>query len=192
MGTDYLQLLDRRTAEIIMRADEADLASVVDLNTTVYRPSVWKHYWDESKQALVEFNFAATAVERLAILTETGSTLEKIKEELLSKLCISYWQHLDYWGCSSEAFRGDPPGAITWEEFTAPMYNAAGKPQPEPLGSSGCYLLTSDNVDSILKSLDSHRQELQIMGDAQIERLRGWQAFCRKHAGFCILYQIDF
>ena len=192
MGTDYLQLFDRRAAEIIMQADESDLASVVDLRTKVDRPSVWKHYWDESKQTLVEFNFTTTSVERLKILVETESTIEKIKEELLDELCVSYWQHVDYWGCMAEVFRGgEPPRAITWEEFTAPVYSADRSKQ-EPAGSSGCYLLTGENVDSILQSLELHRHELQIMGDAQIERLRSWQAFCRKGTDFCILYQIDF
>jgi hypothetical protein len=141
----------------------------------------------------VDFKSSVTAAERLKALVETGSTLEELKEELLHELCVGDWQYVDYWGCMMEVFRGgEPPGAITWEEFAAPIYSARGKPQPEPNGSSGCYLLTFDNVDAILQSLELHRYELQIMGDAQIERLRSWRAFCRKDTEFCILYQIDF
>lgn len=192
MGTDYLQLLDRRTAEIIIRGEGSDLAALVDLRTTAYIPPVWKQYWDADQQRLTNFDSLVTAAERFKVLIETGSTIEEIKEELLHELCVSHWLYIDYWGCSSEVFNGSPPGAITWEEFAAPIYSAASQPKQEAVGSSGCYLLTHENIDSILKSLEFHRHELEIMDGPKIDRLRSWQNLCRKHPGFSILYQIDF
>lgn len=191
MGTDYLQLLDRRTAEIIIHGEGNDLAAVVDLRTAMNMKPIWKQYWDDHKKGFIDFDSGITAAERFKILIETGSTIEEIKEELLRELCISHWLYVDYWGCYAEVFGADPPGAITWEEFIAPMYRTAGSKQEE-YGVSGCYLLTHDNVDSILKSLECHRHELQIMDQSKVDRLRYWQNFCRKHAGSSILYQIDF
>jgi hypothetical protein len=100
--------------------------------------------------------------------------------------------YVDYWGCYAEVFAGgDPSGAVTWEAFTDPMHGPESSSK-EPAGASGCYLLTDENVDSIICSLEAHRSEVKIMNDEQIAQLKAWRDFCRKFPGFCVLYQIDF
>jgi hypothetical protein len=190
MGTDYLQLLDRRTAEVIIGGNEADLAALVDLRTTPDGPPVWQSHWDDEKQALADFDLGCTTAQRIRTLIEGGSTLPDIKEELLQCLCVGgALLYLDYWGCFAEVFSAQtPPAAITWEEFTAPLRdNGVQKDE-----FSGCYLLTSENVASIVRSLDAHRHELKIMKESHTDHLRSWQAFCLKRRDFCVLYQIDF
>jgi hypothetical protein len=46
MGTDFLELLDRRTAEVIIHGDESDLISLVEVRTTRNGSPVWRNYWD--------------------------------------------------------------------------------------------------------------------------------------------------
>jgi hypothetical protein len=194
MGTDYLQLMDRRTAEVIIEATAADLAAIVDLKTAGAGPLVWRNYWDAQNEAFVDFVNVATAAARLATILRCGSSLNEIKQDLIRELCIGRaLLHLDYWGCWAEVFSvQDPPGALTWENFTAPIRGATERPTGESTESSGCYVLTNHNVASILSSLEAHRSEMEIMNDAQIERLRAWLALCSKHQEFSILYQIDF
>ena len=194
MGTDFLQLLDRRTAEIVIAGTESDLAALVDLKTTSGGPPVWRSYWSAPEEQFIDFDSATTAAERLEKILKCGSTVAEIKQSLIRDLCVSRaWLHLDYWGCWAEVFSlQDPPGALTWENFTASLDAAAGRQTDESTESSGCYLLTRDNVDSILSSLETHALELEIMHELQVERLRGWQALCCKHQEFCMLYQKDF
>jgi hypothetical protein len=191
VGTDFLHLLDRRRAEIIIHANESELASLVDVATGLMRPHVWANYWDAKKEKSVDFFPTILSAERLRVLLGNGETIEVIKEELLRELCTGGWLYVDYWGCYAEVFAGgDPPGAVTWEAFTKAMHpeNTSAKPD----GASGCYLLTNDNVDSILRSLEEHRAEVKIMNESQIAQLKAWRDFCRKFTGFCVLYQIDF
>ena len=191
MGTDYLHLLDRRRAEIIIHATESELAALVDATTGITRPHVWQEYWDSNKEASVKFLPHTSATDRLRVMIAEGKAIEAIKDELLRELCIGGWLYLDYWGCYAEVFECvDPPGAITWEAFTEPM--RAPEKSREPGGAQGTYLLTNDNVDSIIRSLDKHRSEVEIMNDEDIARLKSWRDFCRKFSGFCVLYQIDF
>ena len=188
MGTDYLTLFDRRTAEIIMATDESGLATLVDLRTRSESPLVWGCYWNDDEEALTAFSTRTPASERLKKLLET-TTLNEIKRELVTSLCQSNaLLHLDYWGCWAEVFPPTgPPAALPIETFLAPISQEANEQEP-----SGAYLLTLDNVDSILLSLNGHRDELQIMGDSEIARLRDWGGLCKEYEGYSILYQIDF
>jgi hypothetical protein len=192
MGTDYLQLLDRRTAKLIIGADESELISLIEMRTTSGGPPVWKSYWDSKLEKAVDFERTTSAAQRLEKI-RNGSTLEDIKERLLYEISVSHnFLYLDYWGCWVEAFPIEgPPGAITWEDFTAPM-RSAPKAKKEEWDTSGCYLLTDENVSAILRSLEVHRHELTNMREPEIDQLRRWQAFCRKHPEISILYQIDF
>jgi hypothetical protein len=190
VGTDYLELLDRRTAEVVIRADESDLISLVESRTTSDGIPVWKSYWNAERESSVDFERATKAAERLKTQLHHGRTLEEIKDELLWEICIGgRFLYLDYWGCWVEAFPVEgPPGAVPWDEFTVPI-RAVAETNKE---ASGGYLLTDANAGAIIRSLTVHRNELTIMGDPEIDQLRRWRAFCLKHPGFCILYQIDF
>jgi hypothetical protein len=141
----------------------------------------------------VDFQPRAKIADRLKAHIQNGIALEAIKEELLHQMCLSNnWLHIDYWGCWVEAFPVEgPPGAISWEDFTASIRKLPAKPAEES-ETSGRYLLTADNVSSMLRSLEAHKHELTIMSQPEIDHLQRWQAFCRKHPSFCVVYQIDF
>jgi hypothetical protein len=193
MGTDYLQLLDRHTAEIIMSADDSALAALVDLRTGIEGPPVWQNYWDAKQAKSSGFEIVTRAAQRLQTILDCGSTIEEIKDQLLNDLCIGgAWLYLDYWGCWAEAFSGEVPhGAIAWEDFTRPIRPNEGTAVEYRGDNSGCYLLTPENTDSILKSLEVHREDWRIMNDSDFVRLRAWKNFCHANPGICILYQID-
>jgi hypothetical protein len=189
MGTDFLQLFDKRTAQLVIEGNESDLVTLVDFRTRREGASIWQSYWSGGEERIIDFEPRTPNSARLGIQLAHGTTLEEIKEDLLRRLCtMQAMFYLDYWGCSAEVFITGPPGAQTWEQFVAPIR----KSHVEPNGSSGCYLLTQENVDAILRGLRSHQDELQIMTLADIERLASWQQFCAKDPGFCILYQMDF
>jgi hypothetical protein len=116
VGTHYLHLLDRRRAEIIIHANESELATLVDMTTWLGRPHLWQKYWDAKKEDFVDFEPTTPTTERLRIKLREGTSIERIKEELLGELCIGGWLYVDYWGCYAEVFAGgDPSGAVTWE-----------------------------------------------------------------------------
>jgi len=192
MGTDYLQLLDRRTAEVILDATESDLAALVDLRSKTSESPVWKSYWDDKQGEFVDFNFATKAADRLRIILATRSSLKEVKEQLLDAFCIGEsWLYLDYWGCWAEVFSGEvPAGAISWEDFTKPLFSNDTETKQDR-GYPGCYLLAPQNVESIRSSLETHRGEWRIMNDSDLDHLRGWQSFCKDNAGYCVSYQID-
>lgn len=189
MGTDFLQLFDERTAHFVIEGEESDLVTLVDFRTSREGAPIWKSYWAPEEEAFVDFEPRTPNSARLRIKLAHGTTLGEIKEDLLRRLCtMQAMFYLDYWGCWAEVFITEPPGALTWEQLVAPIRKSHAAPD----GSSGCYLLTHENVEAILRSLRSHQDELLIMTLADIERLASWQRFCAKDSGFCILYQIDF
>jgi hypothetical protein len=168
VGTDYLELFDRRTAEIIVSGAEADLISLVEARTPPNSgPPVWHHFWNASLGSLQEFPRTATSEDRFHLIRSASESLDEIKGELMEAMCVSRPLFLDYWGCMAEVFRGgEPPGAVTWEEFAAPLQSGN-----EPVESSGRYLLTPENTEAILQSLRTHVRELRVT-DSQV--LRSW------------------
>ncbi|HKD82731.1 MAG TPA: hypothetical protein VKH81_23775 [Candidatus Angelobacter sp.] len=194
MGTDFLELFDRRSAEIVVHGDALELVALVDARNKRNQPHIWQRYWHEAEERFIDFAPGTTNAERLKTKIDYGKTLEEIKEDLLRDVfTMQFWLYVDYWGCASEVFPiGLPPGALTWEEFTAPIWVDRAISEKRVPGSQGCFLLTAENVASILKGLKNHRNELQIMGDPEIAKLESWYSFCHKYPGFCILYQVDF
>lgn len=191
MGTDFVQLLDRRTAELILIADEADLVTLVEARTRPNSlPPVWRNRVDLASFSLQPFGEEATIADRLAGQLAAGSELVEIKTELIDELCTSDWIYLDYWGCMAEVFTGaEPPGASYWENFTAAMFEG---PLPEEPGLSGRYLLTASNIDAMTRSLRKHVHELDAMRERDVEMLERWHEFCGRHSDYRVVYQIDF
>ena len=190
MGSDYLQLFDRRTAEVILGAAESELAALVDLRGKAGEPPVWNSYWDPKQKKSVDLEFGTKSGKRLQVILESALSLKQIKEELLEVFCIGAHFYLDYWGCWMEVFSGEgPAGAVPRENFMSSL-------SPNKIDAEGCasgrYLLKPENVEAIRSSLEMHRQEWSIMNDANLERLRGWQKFCVANSGYCVLYQMDF
>lgn len=124
MGTDFVHLMDRRLAEIIVKGTEDDLIAIVDLRTKLLiNPRVWRHYWDATRATFCDFDQTAHSSERLRLKLMGGASLPKVKSELVSQLCTGDSLHLDYWGRTVEVFGGEPTGGTTFEDFIAPMYD---------------------------------------------------------------------
>jgi hypothetical protein len=203
MGTDNVELLDRRTAEVIVRGAEVDLITLLESRTRpLAAPPVWRDYWDAGSESIQEFPRETTLTERLRVITSGGREMVEIKHELIRELCTSDWLHLDYWGCKAGVFGpGDPPGSTTWEDFISPMFPGAA---PEPpvhhdddgsvlwVETSGRYLLTSANTEAMILSLRSHSQDVTVMSEADVAKLERWHGFCMSHPDFCVVYQIDY
>ena len=202
MGTDNIELLDKRTAELIIHGSDDDLIALVECRTrSSSGPPVWREYWDADQESVQEFPRTATVEQRFGLISQHATSAE-IKTQLVRELCTSDWLSLDYWGCFAEVFSGHrPPGSITWEEFIAPMFKGE---VPEPivhrdedgspiwLENTGRYLLANQNTDLMIHSLKNHIPELQVMGVSDVARFERWHALCARHSGFAIVYQIDF
>jgi hypothetical protein len=188
MGTDYLQLFDRRTAELVLQAGAPDLLALVDLHGRRNAPSIWHSYWDQTQQRLIDFDSGLSDIQRLQTQLDHGTPLHEIKEKFLRGICtMQEMLSLDYWGCYVEVFPNDPPGALSWERFVASFSGTTGQNE-----DSGTYLLTIENVAAILRNLYAHKDDLRIMKDEGIKTLETWHAVCSRDPRFCVLYQIDF
>src|SRR5262249_2324333 len=118
MGTDFLQLFDKRTAQLIVEGDESDLVTLVDFRTRQERAPIWHAYWSPGDSRFIDFEPRTPNAVRLRTQLAHGTTIEAIKEDLLHELCIMEAMfYVDYWGCYAEVFIDGPPGALTWEEF---------------------------------------------------------------------------
>jgi hypothetical protein len=203
MGTDNVELLDKRTAEIIIHGNEADLVAVVEARTRLNAsPPVWREYWNADQELWQEFRREVSVEDRYKVIASGTRGIAEVKSGLIRDLCTGGWLYLDYWGCTAEVFGGvDPPGSTKWEDFIAPMFPNGAPERPvhrdedgSILGveTSGRYLLTSANTRTMLDSLRNHTKELQAMCAADIEKLERWHNFCASHPDFCVVYQIDF
>ena len=84
---------------------------------------MWRHYWDDVHSLLKEFEPMTLVSDRLKAILTPDNPVRVVKEDLIRELCTSDWLNLDYFGCMAEVFAGaEPPGATTWEEFVAPMF----------------------------------------------------------------------
>lgn len=202
MGTDNVELLDKRTAEVIIYGDDGDLIALVESRTRpLVGPPVWRSYWDPTVGCLKEFPQEAAAEERLELIMSGAESIAEIKTALIRDLCTSDWLSVDYWGCMAEVFGGaDPPDSTRWEDFVAPMFRDSASnalvplsdDRSAPVDTSGRYLLTSANTDAMILSLRNNSQTLRVMSESDVKKLERWHTFCNHHPDFCIVYQIDF
>jgi hypothetical protein len=65
IGTDYLQLLDRPTAEIILVDELSAFAALVELRTKSEGPPVWQYNWNAELGKSIEFETGTNAARRL-------------------------------------------------------------------------------------------------------------------------------
>ena len=123
MGTDNVELLDRRTAEIVIHGADTDLISLVESRTRPRtEPPVWREYWNPARDSMQRVPVDATMEERFKLIMSGASGLVEVKSDLIRDLCTGDWLCLDYWGCTADVFGGvDPPGATRWEDFISPM-----------------------------------------------------------------------
>jgi len=88
--------------------------------------------------------------------------------------------YLDYWGCYAEVFDGHPEGSISSLDYL---------PDEE---EETFLLLRPDHVDRMVRSLNEHRDDLNIMDKEQLEKLERWRDFCAANPSQMVAYIFDF
>jgi len=140
--------------------------------------------------------------DRFKLILSGARGIAEVKRALIQELCTGDWLYLDYWGCTADVFGGvEPPCSTRWEDFISPMF-PNGEPEPPVhrdrdgsilwVETSGRYLLTSANANSMIVSLRNHFHDLEVMGAVEVAKLERWHNFCAAHPDFCVVYQIDY
>jgi len=135
--------------------------------------------WSLSRYGVVE---TRSWTDLISALTEEGQSEEDTRCFLVDDICGSKKiLNLDYYGCFVEVFAADKPeGAISQRDLF-------------PNVTEDCYLLlNADHVETMLLSLDAHRDELWVMTEADLTQLASWRDICRHDSGFLVAYHFAF
>ena len=181
MGTDWLQLFDKRLSDKILAMNRQRLVRFIEENIDVLKE---KDKRDTVHYSSIIFTMnqhkisVAQAIDRLI----AGSGLRDLKIQVAFDFCFGEeWVYLDYWGCYAHVFsEGDPKGSIQSDKY-----------MPDK-GDYDFLLLTPDHVDRIVKSLKEHADDLPVMNRAGIERVEYFRDFCRGHPGYWVAYKFDY
>lgn len=84
--------------------------------------------------------------------------------------------HLDYWGCYEQVFDQRPAGSISSRDL---------QPGEE---RETFLLLRAEHVDQIIKSLNSHLEELSVMRREQLDTLEKWKALSYANHHYMVAY----
>ena len=171
MGADWLKLFDRKLCDEIVSLDAKALPTFVERHVDCF-----------PEFSLFRYGFNDVPVrERVKRLFDGGDTEGSLKNRLVDELCFGEQKIvLDYWGCYIEVFGGaDPDGAI-------PDYNLFSERQEQSF-----LLLLPNHVDRILESLNSHRNELTHMAEAELDVVRQWREACSADPSRMVAYVFD-
>jgi hypothetical protein len=170
MGTDWLQLFDKRLCD-----------EIVCLNTTALPGFVERHLDRFGEFSIFRAGSVdASAEDTIRRLLAEGETETTLRVALVDALCFSAKTvHLDYWGCYVEVFAGsDPRGSIT--DLTL-----------FPEQQQDFLLLLPDHIDRILESLQVHRADLVVMTETDLNVIRQWRTECAADASKMVAYVFD-
>jgi len=79
MGTDNVELLDRRTAEIIIHATETDLISLVESRTRPRaEPPVWREYWVPDRDSFRRISADTTMEDRFKLVMSGSRSVRDV------------------------------------------------------------------------------------------------------------------
>jgi hypothetical protein len=181
MGTDWLQLFDKRLSDKILAMNRQRLVRFIEENIDVLKE---KDRRDTVHYSSIIFTMnqdklsVTQAIDRL--IADSG--LQDLKIDVAFDFCFGEeWVYLDYWGCYAHVFsEGDPKGSIQSDKY-----------MPDK-GDYDFLLLTPDHVDRIVKSLKEHADDLPVMNRAGIERVEYFRDFCRGHPGYWVAYKFDY
>jgi hypothetical protein len=84
--------------------------------------------------------------------------------------------YLDYWGCYDQVFDAHPGGSISSRDL---------QPGEEV---ETFLLLRAEHVDQIIKSLQSHSEELRIMSKEQLATLEKWKSLSYANHHYMVAY----
>ncbi len=180
MGTDWIQLYDKRLSDRILKMNRPTLTRFLEDNIDVL---------EAKDQAGVTLHSSLVFV-----MSQNGTPVTKAVEELLAETKLNDFKkqlaldfclgeetvYLDYWGCHAHVFSGvEPPGSISCGKY---------------FREEECdfLLLTSEHVDRMLKSLYEHSDDLRVMRKETIGRVEYFRDFCRSHSNYWVAYRFDF
>lgn len=178
MGTDSICIFNKKLADSIMSMQFRDFAEFIkDRIDSLKRIEVPRSAFLYEIESADKFN--AKDFDRDAILRRAFEE----RENVVLDLCLSEEEvYLDYWGTTFGAFEtSDPEGAISIGEFL-PSF------EDEPF----LMLLQPAHVESILQSLEKHRDELTVMDCEAIEKVREIKDLCTNNPEMTAAYIIDF
>jgi hypothetical protein len=178
MGTDSIRLFNKQLADSIMGMHYVEFTDFLkERITSLKRIDFPRSAFLYEIENADEFN--ADHFDRTGFLQRAFEE----RENLVIDLCLSEEEvYLDYWGTNYGAFDATvPEGAIPIEEFL-----------PSFEEESFLLLLEPTHIEIILRSLERHRDELTVMDDDAIERLREMKDRCTNNPEMTVAYIFDF
>jgi hypothetical protein len=180
MGTDWIQLYDKKLSDQILGMNRQSLTRFLENNIEILKNKAKVDAVSHSSLVFVmdSYNYSVPqAIESL--LTETK--LKDFKREIAFDYCFGDENiYLDYWGCYAHVFtEGDPVGSISCNKY---------------LREKECdfLLLKPEHVDRMIISLREHADDLPVMMTTGIERVEYFRDFCRGHLNYWVAYRFDF
>jgi hypothetical protein len=86
---------------------------------------------------------------------------------------------LDYWGCHSYVFQGNPPDSISSLDYVSDE------------DGEMFVLLRPEHVDLIVRSLLAHAGDLRVMNMEQVAKVAKWRDYCRSNPRYLVAYVFD-
>ena len=177
MGTDSVKLFNKVVADQILAMERGLLTRFLEENIgdIKRKPSTLSLVVFEMEQ---NGGSVSDAVERLL---SGEQTFTKLKAEVAQDFAFGDEEiYLDYWGCYSEVFHGDPEGSISSLDYL---------PEQE---EEVFLLLRPDHVNRMIESLHEHADDLSVMDKDEVERLEGWRDFCNSNPSYMVAYLLDY
>jgi len=183
MGTDWLQLFDKRRSDKILAMNRQGLTRFLEENLDELKEKDRRDIGTHSSIVFI-MNQDKVSVFQAVNKELADSGLRDLKLRVALDFCLGEeWIYLDYWGCYAHVFsEGDPKGSILSEKYL-PDKNY-----------DGFLLLTLEHVERIIKSLKEHANDLPVMKrmGAGVERVEYFRDFCRGHPGHWVAYHFDY
>jgi hypothetical protein len=174
MGTDSIRLFDIDKCRRILSAPLDELFLIVGNNEELLEQAVWSSCRPETT------NLSIDGIRGL--IRDDSAAQGHLRAEFVIADCFPPGKiHLDYWACYAEVFSSQHPvGSI----FNTDLL---------PFQEEGWFLLLgAEDVDTMLRSLDAHRDEVRIMNEEQIARLRSIRDICRSDERWKPAYIFDY
>lgn len=131
------------------------------------------------KRPFLQYSYMATDSVRLFNKTRAEELLAKGED--ISQAFENEEIYLDYWGSYAKVFSQTAPvGAISSYEYLPD--------EEEEL----FLLLRAEHLDQIIKSLNKHSSNLDVMKKEDIRQLQSWKNLCAQNSNYLVAYLFDF
>jgi hypothetical protein len=177
MGTDSVKLFHKALADQIMAMERDVLTRFLEENIGILKQK-------PSTLSLVVFEMersGGSVSDAVESLLSGEQSLPELKADVAQDFAFGDEEiYLDYWGCYSEVFQGNPEGSISGLDYL---------PDQE---EETFILLRPEHVDLMIESLREHADDLSVMDEGDVERLEGWRDFCAANPSYMVAYLLDY